>query len=239
MITALHRASALFVSVLCVACSGDDAVPSAGYPVLVRAVDDLGKPLPGVQLSAAERALGVSDARGELAFSLPGAEGQRVDLTAACPQNYAGPRERPAFLLKRVRDAKGEPSDRPIDVSLTCDATSHVAVVALQTGQAGLPVMLRGQVVAQTSDVGTAHVMLREPVGNSFQLTLDTSARPELRPENPTRLFAVTHQDAFSVWEQGFEEQKRVPASAFRKKGKRRAAAGPTGASKRNQDRSR
>jgi hypothetical protein len=217
------RACALAGSVAAIGCSQNAAQPS-GYAVLVRAADDSGKPLPGVQLVAAGQTLGVTDERGQHALRVPGDEGQRVDLTATCPASYSGPRERPAFLLQRVRDAQGEPSDLPIEVSLTCNATEHIALVALQTGQAGLPIMLRGQVVAQTSELGTAHVMLREPIGKSFQLTLDTSARPELRPDSPTRLFTVTHQDAFSVWDQPFEQERRPPASA-RKRLKRRGGA--------------
>jgi len=205
------------------------AIESASYAVLVRATDDAAKPLPGVQLSAAGQALGVTDARGQHALRMPGTEGQRVDLSATCPSGYAGPRERPAFLLKRVRDAQGEPSDQPIEVSLTCNATEHVALIAVQTGQAGLPILLRGQVVGQTSELGTAHVMVREPVGKGFQLMLDTSARPELRPDNPTRLFSVTHQDAFSVWDQPFEQEKRAGAAAARKRQKRRGGAGSAG----------
>jgi hypothetical protein len=198
---------------------------SATYAVLVRATDEVARPLPGVQLSAAGQVLGVTDERGQHALRMPGAEGQRVDLAATCPSGYSGPRERPAFLLKRVRDAQGEPTDQPIEVGLTCNATEHVALVAVQTGQAGLPILLRGQVVGQTSELGTAHVMVREPIGKGFQLMLDTSARPELRPDNPTRLFSVTHQDAFSVWDQPFEQEKRAGSSAARKRQKRRAGA--------------
>jgi hypothetical protein len=198
------------------------AVQNASYAVLVRAVDDLGRPLAEVQLSAAGQALGATDGQGQRALSLPGVEGQRVDLVASCPQSYIGPRERPAFLLKRMRNLQGNLSDQPIEVNLTCDSTDHIALIAVQTGQPGLPIMLRGQVVAQTSDLGTAHVMLREPVGNSFQLTLDTSTKPDLRPESPTHMFTVTHQDAFSVWDQPFELEKKAPSSSPRKRAKRR-----------------
>lgn len=199
-----------------------DVAQNASYAVLVRALDDLGRPLADVQLSAAGQALGATDAQGQRALSLPGVEGQRVDLVASCPQHYVGPRERPAFLLKRIRNLQGNLSDQPIEVNLTCDATNHIALVAVQTAQAGLPIMLRGQVVAQTSEAGTAHVMLREPVGNSFQLTLDTSTKPDLRPESPTRMFTVTHQDAFAVWDQAFEQEKKAPSSAPRRRAKRR-----------------
>jgi hypothetical protein len=231
------RLCVLVGAAVAVSCN-QDATQGASYAVSVRALDDQSKPLPGVQLSAAGRALGATDDRGQLALSMPGAEGQRVDLVASCPTNYKGPRERPAFLLARVRNAQGELSDQPIEVSLTCDATDHIALVAVQTGQAGLPILVRGQVVAQTSEAGTAHVLLRDPVGSSFQVMLDTSAKRELLPENPTRTFTVARQDAFSVWEQTFELEKRAPSSASRKHAKRRGGAAAA-SSKHNSPRSR
>jgi hypothetical protein len=140
-------------------------------------------------------------------------------------------------LLKREHDAEGNVSDKPIEVSLTCDAKDHVALVAIETGQAGLQIMSHGQVLAQTSELGTAHVMLREAAGKSFQLLLDTSAKPELRPESPTRTFTVTQKDSFSVWDQPFEAEKKASASETRKKRKARAAA--SGVSKRKAARAR
>ena len=207
-------------------CPGDDA-KTATYAVVVRATDDLGQPLADVQLSAEGVNLGATDASGQRAMSMPGAEGQRIDLVAQCPQSYTGPRERPAFLLKHVRDLNGGISDRPIEVNLTCDATNHVALVAVHTAHAGLPIMLRGQPVARTSEAGTAHVMLREAVGTSFQLTLDTADQPLLRPESPTRMFTVTQQDAFTVWDQPFELEKPAPKPKRRRRRVKRTPAEP------------
>jgi hypothetical protein len=213
------------------------AVQNERYAVSVQAVDELGKPLPGLQLTAAGTSLGVTDGAGRKSFEIPGVEGQRVDLAATCPARYSGPRERPAFLLKHTRTADGHAGDKPIEVSLTCDANEHLALVAVQTGQAGLPIMSHGQVLGQTSETGTAHVMLREATGKTFQLMLDTSAKPELRPENPTHTFTVTQKDAFSVWDQPFEVEKKSSASDTRKK--RKARASSAAASKRKPARTR
>ena len=210
----------LLVAAAAIGCVQSPA-ENAGFAVLVRATDEVGKPLPGVQLSASGQALGLTDALGQHALRMPGVEGERVDLGATCPQGYTGPRERPAFLLKRMRDAQGELSDLPIEVGLTCNATEHAALVAVQSGQPSLPILLRGEEIGQTSELGASHVLVREPVGKAFQLTLDTSSRPELRPANPTKLFVVTHQDAFTVWEQAFEQDRR----SARKRQKRRSAA--------------
>jgi hypothetical protein len=215
--------SALAFALVCAApaCDkGESRVSS--YPVLIHALDDLGKPLPGLRLMAAGQGLGATDASGDRLLSLQGSEGQRVDLSAECPAGYDGPREHPYLLLKHVQSLQA-PGLQPIELNLTCAAKEHISLVAIRTGRAGIPVKLRGQAVAQTSSSGTTHVVLKEPVGDQFQLTLDTSAQSGLRPESPTRIFTVGQRDAFAVWDQPFEEEKKPPPAAPKKKHKPKA----------------
>jgi hypothetical protein len=180
------------------------------YPVLVRAVDDLGKPLANLQLSAAGKALGATEVSGERSLSLPGTEGQRVALSAACPPGYSGPREPPTVVLKRAQSPQ-TPGLQAIELKVTCDAKEHASLVAIRTGQPNVPVMLRGQAVALTSTTGTAHVLVREPAGSAFELTLDTSAKSSLRPQSPARTFTVPQRDGFTVWDQPLEPEKAGP----------------------------
>jgi hypothetical protein len=201
---------------------GTGGAAAETFAVRVRAVDDLGMPLANLQLSLAGASLGGTDARGERLFQVPGKEGQRLDLGATCPEAYTGPRERPTLLLSRVPGPEGE--GKPRELLLTCESREHVAVVAVKT-QPNLPILLHGQPVARTGATGTAHVMLREPPGSAFQLTLDTAGRPELRPESPSRVFTVTQRDAFAVWEQPFETGKKSPAKAPKKRARPRTAA--------------
>jgi hypothetical protein len=181
------------------------------YPVLVRASDDLGGPLANVRLVASGRELGATDAAGERLFTLPGSEGERIAFTAGCPAGYDGPRSIPVLLLKRVQGLQSQ-SIQPIELNLVCDARDHVSMIAIRTGRAGIPVKLRGQAVALTSTAGTAHVFLREPMGNAFQLTLDTAGQADLRPESPSRLFTIGTRDAFTVWDQPFETSAKPAA---------------------------
>jgi hypothetical protein len=199
---------------------------TSSYPVIVRALDDLDAPLPGVALSITGINLGVTDANGQRTLSIPGSEGQQVAVAATCPAGYEGPRERPLVSLKRVQDLQGS-GTRPIELRLVCESKEHVEVVAVRAGHPGLPILLRGQPIAQTSSTGTAHVMVRDAVGTSFQLTLDTAAKPELRPESPTRIFTVNQRDAFSVWDQPFEVEKKVAAPKKRGRHKKAVAEAP------------
>ena len=221
------RASAL----IAMACSAATACQDVGsrvssYPVLVHAYDDGSNPLPGVQIAGLGRELGATEESGDRLMTLQGTEGQRISLSATCPAGYAGPREQPVLLLKRVQSLQA-PGIQPIEVSLTCDAKEHISIVAIKTGRAGIPINLRGQAVALTSSSGSAHVMLREPVGTTFQLTLDTSAAEDLRPESPTRMFTIGQRDAFTVWDQPFAQEKKPPPPPVKKKWKRKAPAPP------------
>jgi hypothetical protein len=102
---------------------------------------------------------------------------------------------------------------------VTCDAKEHVSLVAIRTGQPNLPVLLHGQTVALTSSTGTAHVVVREAPGSAFELTLDTSAKRNLRPGSPTRTFSVAERDGFTLWDQPFEFEKagRLPKKQRKK----------------------
>jgi hypothetical protein len=204
---------------------------TSSYAVVVRALDDLDIPLPGVALKIGSVALGVTDAAGQRNLSVPGSEGQRVDVVATCPTGYEGPREPPTLALKRMQSLQGS-GTQPIELRVICQSKQHLEVVAVRSGQPGLPILLRGQQVAYTSSTGTAHVLVRDAVGSSFQLTLDTGAKPELRPESPTRMFTVAQRDAFSVWDQPFESDKKITGSKKHAKhkpgkGKLSAAAPP------------
>jgi len=85
-------------------------------------------------------------------------------------------------------------------------------VIAVRAGQPNLPVLIRGEVVAQTGASGTAHVLLKERAGSAVRLTLDTSSSPRLRPASPTRIFTVAGKDDFAVWDQPFDLiAKKVP----------------------------
>jgi len=192
---------------------------TSSYPVVVRALDNLEKPLPGVAVNVSGVALGVTDANGQRTLSIPGSDGQRVDLVATCPAGYEGPSEPPMLALKRVEDPQGSDA-QPIEVRVVCQLQEHVEVVAVRSGQPGLPILLRGQPVGHTGSTGTAHVLVRDAVGSSFQLTLDTGTKPQLRPESPTRMFTVAQRDAFAVWDQPFQVEKKVTAP--RKRAKRR-----------------
>jgi hypothetical protein len=185
--------------------------------VLVLANTDEGEPLGGVKVSAEGQELGQTDAEGKLLSSLRGTEGQQMKVTGQCPDQYEGPLQEPKLVLRRF--ASIDPStEQRTTVQLVCAASERVKVIAVRAGKPNIPVLLRGEAIAQTNVNGTAHVLLRERAGSSLQLTLDTSAAPELRPKSPTRIFAIDPHDDFAVWDQAFEaEPKKRKARRVKK----------------------
>ncbi len=186
------------------------------YALLVVARTDEGDPLAHVRVSAEGRDLGETDEKGELRTALRGSEGQRVQLKGQCPARYEGPIEEPTIMLRRFANVDPNAEQRTT-VQLACAASERVKVIAVRTGKPNIPVLLRGEVVAQTNVNGTAHVLLREHAGAALQLTLDTRSAPELRPASPTRMFAIDAHDDFAVWDQTFEAQAKKPAKRAKK----------------------
>ncbi|HEY2733552.1 MAG TPA: hypothetical protein VGI70_06185, partial [Polyangiales bacterium] len=152
MNTASYRSISLLAALCLCACDRPERRVSS-YPVLVHAFDDNAKPLAGLQLMAAGRALGATEVSGDRLLSLAGTEGERVDLASTCPTGYEGPREKPFLLLKHVRSLQGQ-GLQPIELSLACTAKEHVSLVAIRTGRPGIPIKLRGQPIAKTSETG-------------------------------------------------------------------------------------
>lgn len=196
----------------------------SSYGVRVVARTDADDPLAGVRVALAGRELGATDAQGTLETAVTGREGQLIALEAHCPEHYSGPAEQPSLLLKSF-ESIDPAATRSTTLEVTCSADERLALVAIRTGQAGIPVLLRGVVVAHTSAGGTAHVSVRQAAGSSFQLTLDTKEQPDLRPASPTRLFAVAPRDDFAVWDQRFERQEKPVVK--RKRVVKPAAAAP------------
>jgi len=190
---------------------------SSTYAISVQARTDDAAPLPGAVINVGGQQAGVTDGTGKLVLSLAGEEGQPVGMEVVCPTGFSGPTNQPQLLLKRVESLESE-AVAPIEVEVECVARERYAVIAVRTGRAGIPIKLRGQAVTTTSASGTAHVLLKEPPGSDFNLTLDTTALADLRPQSPSRQFSVSGRDAFVVWDQSFELVVKKPEPRKRRK---------------------
>lgn len=172
------------------AAAGDTA-----YAVHVRVTSDPGVGLAGVTLSHAETALGMTGADGSARLQLAGREGDRVEVGARCPKSHTTPE--PAQVVLRTYVDREAP-----ELEIRCSPRRRrVAVVVTAKNGPNLPLLHRGVELARTDAQGIAHFVLEGAPGDAFEVTLDTTQRSDLRPQNPYRRFVVSGQDLAQLFD--------------------------------------
>jgi hypothetical protein len=185
------------------------------YPLVIAAQTDADEPLAGVRVAREGGVLGSTDASGRVQVALRGAEGDRVALDVSCPEGFMSPSEPIVVGLRHL--AVGSPAPT---FEVACFPLVHSFVVGIRAEQgARLPVLHLGKPVGHTDALGVAHVLLRAPRHAHVLLTLDTSARPELRPQNPTLTFVAPDRDELVLFEQELVELKRPEPRRPRRRG--------------------
>lgn len=179
--------------------------PLAGHRLRIAVQSDEGVPIAGAGISIAGQLMGNSDIEGELAVVLRQPEGTRIELKADCPAGYAG--GEPRTITLRSVSSLAARTDRPVvRERLSCNPTRRELVLLISSeGQPDLPVVVDGVPEGQTNEQGFAHTLLSGKPGTSFQVTLDTSANPRLRPQNPTRSFTLDDEDTLLAFVQAFQ----------------------------------
>jgi hypothetical protein len=188
------------------------------------AMADEKHPVPGVQINARGKPLGVTDAAGELKATVHGMEGQRLGIEVQCPQGYATPTDKDVVILRSIRGLAGE-ERRPISHALACQPVKRDAVVLVHASGdvAELPVKIDGQVVGKTDGLGFAHFHLRSDPGSRFEVAIDTSSNEAIMPKNPMQAFQVDERDELFVFEKSF----KLPPKPKPKRRRRRVKLAP------------
>ncbi len=179
--------------------------PVPRFAVALRAATEEGLPLAGVTFSIGKQGLGATGENGQLHLALPGIEGSSVAVTAACPEGFEAPATFPTLRLTKTRSLEGHaPQAIPFEVRCRKKFVDVVVVVKAERG-ARLPVLVDDKPVTTTDDDGLAHVLLRRSRSDgTLQVSLDTTARPALKPLNPARTFETHNQDGIVLFEQSF-----------------------------------
>jgi hypothetical protein len=142
-----------------------------------------------------DREIGRSGADGVL--TVPVTPGSRHELGLRCPEGYS------AETRSIVTGRPGHVSD----VALECHAVSKVAIVAVSTRVAGLPVRVDEVEAARTDEWGNALVRVTRPAGEAFSVTVDASAG--LEPPQSTRIFRLGERDELFVHQSEFRGRTR------------------------------
>lgn len=174
------------------------------FDVLVSALTDNGQPVAGAGVRLNGRDLGHTSAEGGLEITLSAYEGKVIRLHTVCPEGYRTRGEETELKLRRF--AIFDASDRNrLHVAVECRPVVRQAAVLVRAGQANVPVLKGGVEIARTDLDGLAHILVTTAPRASFQLTLDTSQAPRLRPRSPTATFTMADSDRVFVFEQDFD----------------------------------
>ncbi len=175
------------------------------FDVLVSALTDDGEPVAGAEIELNGRALGATHEGGGLAVTLAAYDGKIVRLHAECPKGFRTRGGDTQLTLQHF--ATGDPrAQSRLHVAVQCRAMVRRAAVLVRGQHPNLPVLKRGVEIARTDEHGLAHVMVSTPPHAHFQLTLDTSQLPRLRPRNPSATFVMDDSDRVFVFDQTFDE---------------------------------
>lgn len=201
----MRRALIAALAVAALAC-GSNAPSQQEYRTVVRATVDERDPLQGVQIEIRGRAVGATDAAGELTLTLRGSDGLRVPISATCPMGYRLQTPPRALILRRVLELDPEGGTAPLRIAVSCAPTRRRAVLLVRAGTTGgLPITIDERPAGATTATGVAHLLLSAPPGKRIEVRLDTSSRADLRPQNPSRVFVFPDASDVFVFDQVFE----------------------------------
>lgn len=189
------------------ACGGAQGPTTSSFAVTFTAEADEGVPLEGVVIAANGSAVGTSDSDGIVQTMIRGPEGTEIQIRYECPEGY-----RPTEEAKVLRLHHFESLDPSVQAGLhmrvNCVPEQRRAVFVVRTGQPDLPILLDGQEVARTNEVGVAHITREAPPNTAFRLKIDTSGNPRLRPQEPGMQFVLEGHDEVFAWDQRFEVEQ-------------------------------
>ncbi len=193
----------------CVSTSCQAAPVSAPAIDMVFAVEsDPGLRLGQARISVDGRVLGETDSKGLLHTKVYGRPGQQLRVEHDCPDGHDAPSE--AKLLRlRSFEGLGEQDSGALEITLKCRPQKRLAVFIVRAKNgADLPVLLDGQIVAQTNASGVAQFSTSAIAGTDFIVELDTRNQPKLRPQRPSHLMTLPDTDEVFVVNQSFDLRK-------------------------------
>ena len=163
------------------------------------------EPLAGVRVFAGDALLGTTGDAGALPLALSGTEGERVPLRIECPASYQSPQPLVVGLWHPSEGAAAP----TFEVECTPSVHCFVVGIAAQNGPQ-LPVSYLSQHVGRTDEQGVAHVQVCAPSHEQVSLTLDTSERPELRPQHPALTFVAGESSELVLLQLELTEARRA-----------------------------
>jgi hypothetical protein len=197
----MSRIAALVALAALSACSEE----SGKFPVVITAMSDDGKPMPDLQVTLGRAPAGKTDADGHLRVRVVGKEGQKIAVGVTVPKGYRLSSPESTLVLRRLADIEGG-SGRPLPIEhvVKLAPLEREYAVLIRVGVAGLPVQTFGTQQAVTNEKGVAMFLYRGAPSDELQVKIDTSAHPELRPQNPQTSFLLAQRSEAYVVKEKF-----------------------------------
>ena len=195
----------------------DQWLPQTSISCALRfeAHNDAGEALSGVDLRVNGQLSGQTDAHGVVEINVSGPAGARPAIELACPKGYRPLERQPEVVLRRLSAIDARAAALRFDVE--CVPEHRLAALIVHTSHADLPITIHGIERARTGADGIAHVMMPLDAKQDVHVQLDTSAHPELNPQNPVRVFHMADEDTFFVFDQSFQQPAPVRVRAPRR----------------------
>lgn len=211
--SALRRLQqALFIFPIAVACA--PAATPAPFPLHITVSTTAGAPVPAATIQINGHDAGTTNATGELRIASSSPEGSVMSLRVVCPAGYESASDSTSIALRRLATLDGTSSTPALRQRLICNATEQTSVV-LVSSEPNLPLVINGTPQAITNASGIAHVTLRGKPNTPFELKLDTTPRPDLHPQNPTRTFTLNETATIFTFQQPLKaERARIRRAA-------------------------
>jgi hypothetical protein len=181
------KAALLFAALGCADTAIEPGTAAPAYALTLVATGEEHEPLAGVRIFTEDAPLGATEETGSIELQLRGREGDRVPLRIECPESFRSPAQ--PLVVGLWHPSPGSPAPT-FEVECAPLVHSYVVGIAAENG-AHLPISYLNEPLAETDDFGVAHVLVRAPSQEQVSLTLDTSDRAELRPQNPSLAFVA------------------------------------------------
>ncbi len=203
-----RRSLLLAIAGLATAC----AEPPPGRVDIELLVDDgAGTPVEGAAFLVDGERLAATDAHGRARAGLPIRTSATYRVAHACPAGF-----RPVEPEARLNAAPSRPLARrapgsaAVTIRRRCAPLRLRHVLLVRTGgRGGLPIRVLGRTAGVTDPDGAALLAIDGAPGEEVEISLDTSAAPQLRPASPSRRIELPDARRFLVFDQRFEERPK------------------------------
>ncbi len=186
------RCSVLIATLAALGCG---SVQQERFVLDLKTQSDDGRPLAGVVVYFKDRPMGASASAGELQLVVAATTGQSLPLRFDCPKGYVATRD-------GVRVPLRTSGDNRYQVVLDCKPEKRKALVAISTNMANIPLFLGDEQIGVTNEFGVAHLAVARAEQDDFEIKMDTSSVPLLRPMSPVFQFKMPdHDESFIVQE--------------------------------------